>query len=104
MNINFIQRAIYIFNLIIVIVIKFLWGTSPKSIKDWFLFGLIIIPIIYQIIFNNKIGWIILICLTVVHMIFAFINVVESGLLSQIPIFLVIYIILHRTPWPISLL
>ena len=60
---DWVQRAIYILGLLILIFLSFKDGVDTLSqesslgVKYWYFFIVPCVVIVYQIIFNNKIGW-----------------------------------------------
>lgn len=60
---DWVQRAIYILGLLILIFLSFKDGVDTLSqdsslgVEYWYFFIVPCVVIVYQIIFNNKIGW-----------------------------------------------
>lgn len=93
MNSNIYQRLFYFICFLCLVFSQFYWGIKPVSFKDWIFFVLICLPFIYQIFYNNKIGWILLIGLTIIHLLLTAKNSYESDALIQIPFILILYVL-----------
>ena len=81
-RLDIIQRVVYASILIIEIISIFVYLVA-------------IIPFVYQLIFNNKIGWIILICLALLDSTLSFIDAYKKDIeLSNLILFFLVYLIL----------
>ena len=98
---DIIQRVFYAIVLIIVIIGIFshpfssFFQQSSIGLPYWILDLVVIIPFVYQLIFNNKIGWFILICLALFHFTWTCINAYKKDIeFSDLILIILSYLIL----------
>lgn len=98
-KIDIIQRILYILALAIA-------GTgiffNPSSsflqqssigLSYWILDIVVILPLVYQLVFNNKIGWIIIIGLTIIHFVWTIFNLYSNNEPSILICTIIVYLI-----------
>lgn len=100
----FIQRTIYLFGLVAYIILwtvnKDYQRLSQKSslgFNYWIVDLLVIIPLLFQSLFNNKIGWTFIFVLLCIHLVLALLRVRETYDASFMTIILVC--ILYTIPF-----
>lgn len=78
---NWLQRLIYLLGLIILVIFSFKDGISTLNQKSsigftyWYFFILPGAVLLFQVIFNNKVGWLIFISLYGIYVLWAFIRI-----------------------------
>lgn len=90
---NMYKRTFYFLCFIFLVFSQFWWGKKPTSFKDWALFLIICLPFLYQAVFNNRTGWVVLIVLAILHLLLTIMNIFESGNQEQLPIISILYLI-----------
>ena len=100
-RLDIIQRVVYASILIIEIIsifsrpVSYFFQQSSIGLTYWIVYLVAIIPFVYQLIFNNKIGWIILICLALLDSTLSFIDAYKKDIeLSNLILFFLVYLIL----------
>jgi hypothetical protein len=80
-----LQRIIYLMSLVLYLMLwfinenyKILLSMSSFGIAYWIIDLVIIVPLLFQLIFNNKIGWFCILLLLLVHFVFAIKNAIGS--------------------------
>jgi hypothetical protein len=99
-NINIIQRIIYSIALIVVGIGIFsnpgssFFQLSSIGFPYWVLDLVVILPLVYQLIFNNRIGWFVLISLIIIHFVWTTINLYQNSESTTLIGTLVMYLVL----------
>jgi hypothetical protein len=93
MNTHAYQRIFYFVVFIFLNASRLFWGEQLISNKDWFVHLMICFPFLFQAIFNNKIGWLILCLLGVIHFLMTLQNAYESDEIGHFVPILILYLI-----------
>lgn len=81
-----IQKIIYLFAILSFVVLwmvnnnsKILFTESSVGIKYWIIDLLILLPLLFQLIFNKKVGWYCILLLSVIHFIWTIVNIFKKS-------------------------
>ena len=81
-----IQKIIYLFAILSFVVLwmvnnnnKILFIKSSIGIKYWIIDLLILLPLLFQLIFNKKVGWYFILLLLVIHFIWTIIYIFKRS-------------------------
>jgi len=102
----FVQRGIYFITILLYVFLwianenyKTLLSKSSTGLGYWVIDCIIITPLLFQLLFNNKLVWSIILSLLLIHMSWSIINIYQS--LDFAPTDFVILLLLYLIPFPI---
>lgn len=73
--------------------LKDLNKTSSLGLPYWIVFLLVLLPLLYQAILNNKIGWSIIVVLVIAHLFLTVRNLINNESFSNIIVVIAFYLL-----------
>ena len=83
---SIIQKGIYLIGFLLYVVLwilnenyKTLFFKSSIGLSYWIVDAVVVVAFLFQLFFNNKVGWVFILSLLLIHMFWTIINIYKSS-------------------------